>query len=161
MLPHLRPGLSHNELETTQVGRTLQDRRRRPPRGWNPGGGGAPPAPLDSKSPGGRPGPGALIPTPASKRRAMTPVLRRAGGLEPCCPPRGPEEVTLASQRRSCGRPWGDSLRGATPGVGAPGSGDAGSRLHCAGDERVLISLEPLWSPRALHALIGKCLRPN
>ena len=63
------------------------------------------------------------------------------------------------------GRLWEGSL-GGQPGEpcrggGGPDSGDASSRLHRDGDERILISLEPLWSPRALHALIGKCLRSN
>lgn len=55
---------------------------------------------------------------------------------------------------------WGGCLRGGSlgghAGAGVPGSGDAGSRLHRDGDERVLISLEPLWTSQSTSCTYRK-----
>lgn len=75
LFPHVTPVLSQDEPETSQVGRTLQDRCRRPPRGWNPGG--VHPQPRWTASPwevGQVPGPSSRHPT--GKGRTVIPVLR-------------------------------------------------------------------------------------
>lgn len=84
-----------------------------------------------------------------------------AGGLEP------------SANREARIRPHRPSRRRNRPAVGREAaredvrlrrasSGAAGSRNRCDdADEHILISLVPLRSPRALGALIGKCLKPN
>ena len=83
------------------------------------------------------------------------------GGLEPSANSGARPRPHWPSQRRNRPAVGGEAAREDVR-LGWAGSGDAGSRNRCDdADEHVLISLVPLRSPRALRALIGKCLKPN